>query len=81
MDLAAVGGRLPPRHTHQDKAFSAGASQTFPNGDIVSYGVEGEVTGPAIHGPSQCLAVMFPGSKGSIQCDLTRLSRTAPPPS
>jgi hypothetical protein len=25
MDLAAVGGRLPPRHTHQDLACHHGA--------------------------------------------------------
>ena len=62
--------------------FFAGASQTFPNGDIVNYGVEGEVTGPAILEPhkGECLADMFPGDKGRILCYLTQLSPTAPPP-
>ena len=76
---------LPNGYKLGDKVFYTGTSQTFPTGDKLVHGQQGEVVGPVlgeIH-KGKGVAVRFPGNKGNIGCFLTsgrRLSRVRSPP-
>ena len=59
-----------------DRVVYTGASQTFPNGDRIEQGGEGEVVGPAVS-EDEGVAVLFLGNTGSIECHLTMLNRMA----
>ena len=64
-----------------EKVYFTGLSYAFADGDKVSYGLGGEVTGAAT-GPNtkgSSVAVTFPGNKTRTNCRLVELSRTAPP--
>ena len=71
-----------------EKVFHTGASHTFPNGDKLVHGQQGEVTGPATAEThkGKGVKVLFPGNKGNIQCRLTEVRRlraasaATPPP-
>ena len=68
--------------------FWTGASQTFPSGDKLVHGQQGEVTGPATAEThkGKGVKVLFPGNKGNVSCHLTSVRRlraasaATPPP-
>ena len=68
---------LPGGHKVGEKVFFTGTSQTFPSGDKVVHGQQGEVVGPATseHTKGKGVAVRFPGNKGNIDCFLTQVRR------
>ena len=63
-----------------EKLYYVAASHTFPNGDKLVHGQQGEVVGPATgeNHKGKGLAMLFPGNKDSIDCYLTQLSRDPP---
>ena len=68
---------LPGGYKVGEKVFFTGTSQTFPNGDKVVHGQQGEVTGPTTletH-KGKGVRVLFPGNKQSIGCYLTEVRR------
>ena len=68
---------LPGGYTVGDQVFFTGASETFPSGDKLVHGQQGEVTGPAAletH-KGKGVAVRFPGNKGNVGCPLTQVRR------
>ena len=77
---------LPGGYTAGEKVFYTGTSHTFPSGDKLVHGQQGEVTGPSTletH-KGKGVVVRFPGNTASIGCFLTsvhRLSRVRSPPS
>ena len=76
---AQAAGPLPGGYAVGEKVFCTGAGETFPDGDKVTHGQPGEVKGPT-PGDSKLVAVMFPRNKRNVNCFLTKLSRTPPPP-
>ena len=77
---------LPGGYKLGEKVFFTGASETFPNGDKLVHGQQGEVVGPATSEThkGKGVSVLFPGNKDSVQCLLTevrRLRASAPAPS
>jgi len=60
-----------------EKLVFTGASQTFPSGDKLVHGQQGEVTGPATDEAlkGKGVAVLFPGNKGDVNCYLTTVRR------
>ena len=68
---------LPGGYSVGDEVFFTGVGQTLNDGDHQVYGGKGEVVGPL--GVDAQIAVLFPGNKLWMVCDLTELSRTAPP--
>ena len=74
----ACAQALPGGYTVGDKVFYTGANETFPSGDKLEHGQQGEVVGP---GPSAALeihksvSVLFPGNKGTIGCYLETVRR------
>ena len=68
---------LPGGYTLGDKVFFTGASHTFPNGDKVVHGQQGEVMGPAnLEGyTGKGVEVRFPGNKFGVDCFLTQVHR------
>ena len=79
---------LPGGYPVGERLFFTGASQTFPSGEKVVHGQQGEVTGPATlethKGKGVC--VLFPGNKGNVECGLPTVRRlraasaATPPP-
>ena len=70
-------GSLPGGYKVGDKVFCTAVSQTFPSGDKVIYGQQGEVTGPATvetH-KGKGVQVRFPGNKGLFEFYLTTVRR------
>ena len=68
---------LPGGYRVGEKVFYTGASETFPSGNKLVHGGQGEVVGPATletH-KDKGVAVLFPGNKGSIECLLTKVRR------
>ena len=68
---------LPGGYKVGDQVFFTGASETFPSGDKLVHGQQGEVTGPAAletH-KGKGVAVRFPGNKGNVECLLTQVRR------
>ena len=63
---------LPGGYQVGEKVFSTGTSQTFPNGNKLVHGQQGEVMGPG----TPCLAVLFLNNKGNVNCYLNQV----PPP-
>ena len=67
---------LPGGYPVGERLFFTGASQTFPSGEKVVHGQQGEVTGPATgshKGKGVC--VLFPGNKDNVECPLTKVRR------
>ena len=60
-----------------ERVFFTGASQTFPSGNKLVHGQQGEVTGPAT-GESlkgKGVSVLFPGNKDNNNCYLFMVRR------
>jgi len=67
--------------TPGQKLFFTGSSQTASNGEKWTHGQQGEVMGPATGEMAKNgLAMRFPGNKGDVNCYLSTLSASAPPP-
>ena len=68
---------LPGGYKLGEKVFFTGRSQTFPSGNKLVHGQQGEVVGPATHATlkGKGVAVRSPGNKGSIGCFLTEVRR------
>ena len=68
---------LPGGYKVGEKVFFTGMSETFPIGDKVVHGQQGEVVGPALgeNTKGKGVAVLFPGNKGNINCYLTTVRR------
>ena len=72
---------LPGGYAVGETVYFTGESETFPSGNKLTHGQEGEVMGhPESDQPhfGEGVAVMFPGNKGSTGCPLTVLSRSKP---
>ena len=68
---------LPGGYTVGEKVFYTGLNHTFPNGDKLVHGQQGEVVGPATletH-KGKGVSVRFPGNKNSLSCRLTSVRR------
>ena len=61
-----------------ERPYFKGAGQTYSDGDRLSYGALGRITGAG--DTSGKVEVQFPGNKGPIGCFFDTLSRTKPPP-
>ena len=68
---------LPGGYTLGEKVFYTGANETFPSGNKLVHGQQGEVTGPATSEQvkGKGVSVLFPGNKGNISCYLTSVRR------
>ena len=69
--------RLPGGYKVGEKVFYTGASQTFPSGNKLVLGQQGEVVGPATletH-KGKGVAVLFPGNNTHVNCYLTTVRR------
>ena len=68
---------LPGGYKVGEKVFCTAANYTFPSGNKVVHGQQGEVTGPATAEGYQGkgVAVQYPGNKRSIQCFLSQVRR------
>ena len=68
---------LPGGYAVGDKVFFTGASATFPSGDKLVHGQQGEVTGPATSEThkGKGVKVLFAGNKSSVNCYLTSVRR------
>ena len=68
---------LPGGYKLGEKVFYTGASHSFPSGNRLVHGQQGEVTGPAggeaVKGMG--VAVLFPGNKGNVSCRLAQVRR------
>ena len=72
---------LPGGWKLKDLVYYTGASQTFPSGNKLVHGQQGEVTGPANgeNTKGKGVQVLFPGNTGSIECLLTDVRRLRAP--
>ena len=81
---ATVPGLLPGGYTCGERIYYTGPSKTFPTGNKVTHGQEGEVTGqPDSDHPvfGKGVRVMFPGNtQKAMSVFLEHLSRIPPPP-
>ena len=68
---------LPGGYKLGEKVFFTGASKTFPSGNKLVHGQQGEVMGPATseQAKGKGVAVLFPGNKKCILCFLTEVRR------
>ena len=68
---------LPGGYKVGEKVFYARASFTFPSGDKLVHGQQGEVTGPATaeSHKGKGVEVLFPGNKGTLDCGLNQVRR------
>ena len=58
-----------------EKVFYTGANYTFPSGDKLVHGQQGEVKGAGLGEWTEGVEVLFPGNKASINCYLTMVRR------
>ena len=79
--VAPMSGRgaqpLPGGYKVAEKVFFTGVSKTFPSGNTLVHGQQGEVTGPAISEThkGKGVAVRFPGNKGDVSCHFNNVCR------
>ena len=61
---------LPGGYTVGEQVYYTGAGHTFASGNQLEDGKQGEVVGPAEDESfkGKCVAVLFPGNKGVIDC-------------
>ena len=73
---------LPGGYQVGEWLYFTGSSRTFSIGNRLVHGAQGEVVGPSTRDThrSNSLAIKFDGNMSNIECPLTSLSRTAPPP-
>ena len=70
---------LPGIFDMAEHVFYTGTSQTFPDGNKLVHGQQGEVMGPASEShKGKGLAMHFSGNKVNVECLLTSLSRSPP---
>ena len=73
---------LPGIFNLTEHVFYTGPNYTFPNGDKLVHGQQGEVMGPAMLESlkGKGLSIRFPGNKANVltECFLTELSRSPP---
>ena len=68
---------LPGGYKLGEKVFFTGASHTFPSGNKLVHGQQGEVVGPHTgeNIMGEGVTVLFPGNKGIVGCYLVSVSR------
>ena len=68
---------LPGGYTVGDQVFFTGPSETFPSGNKLVHGQQGELVGPATSEThkGKGVAVRFPGNKVNVNCYLTEVRR------
>jgi hypothetical protein len=68
---------LPGGYKVGEKVFLVAASHTFPSGNKLVHGQQGEVTGPATAEThkGKGVNVRFPGNKGDVNCYLAAVRR------
>ena len=68
---------LPGSYKLGEKVFFTGASHTFPSGNKLVHGQQGEVVGPHTgeNIMGEGVTVLFPGNKGNVGCRLTQVRR------
>ena len=68
---------LPGGYKVGEKVFFTGRSHTFPSGDKLVHGQQGEVTGPPTlaNVKGKGVKVLFTGNKGNVDCDLSHVCR------
>jgi hypothetical protein len=67
---------LPGGYKLGEKVFYTASSRTFPSGDKVVHGQQGEVVGPGFgYDKDQRVAVRLPGIKANANCYLTSVRR------
>ena len=73
---------LPGGYKLGEKVFYTWTNHTFPSGDKLVYGQQGEVVGLATgeRFKGTCVAVRFPGNTTAVNCYLTTVRRRPPPP-
>ena len=76
------GKPLPGGHTIGQQLFFSAANQMLETGDQLTHGQQGTVVGEATHAgfTGKGLKIQFPGNKSGIDCLLTMLSTSPPPP-
>ena len=84
---------LPGGYKVGEKVFYTGVNKTFPSGNKLVHGQQGEVTGPATGSlEGKAVELRFPGNKGNVDCycylgesefgrELTNVEWCAPLPS
>ena len=72
-----VARPLPGGYRVGEKVFFTGPSETFPSGNKLVQGQQGEVMGPAalVNVKGNGVSVLFPGNKGNIKCYLNQARR------
>ena len=72
-----VARPLPGGYRVGEKVFFTGPSETFPSGNKLVHGQQGEVMGPAalVNVKGNGVSVLFPGNKGNVDCYLTSVRR------
>ena len=67
-----VARPLPGGYRVGEKVFFTGPSETFPSGNKLVHGQQGEVMGPAalVNVKGNGVSVLFPGNKGNAECYL-----------
>ena len=73
-------GPLPGKYEMAEHVVYTGTSQTFPSGNKLVHGQQGEVMGPVMSESfkGKGLSIRFPGIKVNVECLLTELSRSPP---
>jgi len=77
---------LPGGYTVGEKVFFTGANYTYPDGDKLEHGQQGEVTGPMtfdgtgtrVRTKGVGVRVLYPGNKINMGCLLTEVTRSDP---
>ena len=72
---------LPGGYVVNDKVYYTGTGGIFKDGDRLEHGKQGEVVRPATgqRHRGKGVAVLFPGNKGTINCNLTKARRQCSP--
>ena len=72
---------IPGGYMAGDKVYYTGTSETFQSGNRLEHGQRGEVMGPTTseRQRGKGVAVLFPGNKGTINCNLTKARRQCSP--
>ena len=71
---------LPGKYKLGDMLYNTAESETFPSGNRVVHGAQGQVVGPAMTHEGKGLQLMFEGNTSPITFHIDKLSRDPPPP-
>ena len=70
---------LPGGYKVGEKVFYTGVNKTFPSGNKLVHGQQGEVTGPATGSlEGKAVELRFPGNKGNVDCYCYLVERMDP---